>query len=552
MDEIRTLLLAIWREACRHTEIDVSTTAIATLLAERMPLGQVLVRRLDRRHLALETVAVGLADRALPMTRCECSAEQVAELLVWAQEGGLRSVARATRQGDQARRGAAAVDECMDFIVPDGMAGDLLVGPLADAAGLHGFLILAAEEGGSFSKHHAELAAVLLEPFCVALENDARLREMTTLREAAEAERRSLLSRLGRRKLADTIVGADSGLDGVLERVELVARSDVPVLLLGETGTGKELIARTIHAQSARCEGPFLRVNCGAIPAELIDSQLFGHERGAFTGAVETRKGWFERAHGGTLLLDEIGELPPAAQVRLLRILQDGWLERVGGSGPMNVDVRIVAATHRDLAAMVREGTFREDLWYRIAVFPISLPPLRERGQDIPALARHFAERAAIRFCLPPVMPSAEDVELLLQYPWPGNIRELAAVIDRAAILGDGKGLEVATALGVAPHHSHGPSAGEGARSAAADDAVAIRGNMPGDAGEQASAGGPKEAEATIVPLDEAMRRHIERALAATAGRIEGPRGAARLLEVNPHTLRARMRKLGVRWQEFR
>ena len=185
-----------------------------------------------------------------------------------------------------------------------------------------------------------------------------------------------------------------------MERVELVARSDAPVLIFGETGTGKELIARTIHNRSSRHSGPFDRVNCGAIPPELIDSQLFGHERGAFTGAVEARRGWFERADGGTLFLDEIGELPPAAQVRMLRILQDGWMERVGAEKPINVDVRIVAATNRDLASMVAEGLFREDLWYRIAVFPIVLPPLRERREDIapprPALrrARGHAVRA--------------------------------------------------------------------------------------------------------------------------------------------------------------
>ena len=212
------------------------------------------------------------------------------------------------------------------------------------------------------------------------------------------------------------------------------------MLIFGETGTGKELVARAIHNRSSRRNGPFDRVNCGAIPPELIDSQLFGHERGAFTGAVEARRGWFERADGGTLFLDEIGELPPAAQVRMLRILQDGWMERVGGEKPINVDVRIVAATHRDLASMVAEGRFREDLWYRIAVFPIVLPPLRERREDIARLARALRRAGGHAVRAGPGRRPRRRPALLTAYPWPGNVRELAAVIDRAAILGDGSG----------------------------------------------------------------------------------------------------------------
>jgi len=349
------------------------------------------------------------------------------------------------------------------------------------------------------------------------------------MRAAAEADKQSLLKRLGRKELNDTVVGADSGLRHDIERVGLVARCDAPVLILGETGTGKEVIARMIHSQSPQSRGPFLRVNCGAIPPELIDSQLFGHEKGAFTGAVESRQGWFERADGGTLLLDEAGELPLAAQVRLLRILQDGWLERVGGHEPVHVNVRIIAATHRDLAAMVADGQFREDLWYRIAVFPVRLPPLRERPEDIPELARHFASRAATRFVLPSAPLTPEDIQLLVSYAWPGNIRELAAVVDRAAILGNGKRLEVAQALGATVK----PATAFPAIGAAEADTAPQR-------------------PAEVLSLDDAMRRHIESVLTITNGRIEGRRGTAALLKINPHTLRARMRKLKIDWAKYR
>jgi len=313
-----------------------------------------------------------------------------------------------------------------------------------------------------------------------------------------------------------------------MERVDLVSRSDVPVLLFGETGSGKEVIARAIHTRSTRVNGPFIRVNCGAIPPDLIDTELFGHEKGSFTGAVNMRRGWFERADEGTLFLDEIGELPLAAQVRLLRVVQEGVFERVGGERLRHVDVRIVAATHRDLAAMVQDGRFREDLWYRLAVFPIVLPPLREHPEDIAALADHFAQRAAVRFGLTLQRPTPQDIVLLTAYAWPGNIRELATVIDRAAILGAGRGLEVAKALGVIPN---------------------VRPALPT---VHLSPVAPPPTAAAILPLEVTKQQHIEAALAATNGRIEGPHGAARLLRINPHTLRGRMRKLGIAWQTFR
>ena len=509
----------MWREACRHIEVPRSTAAIARLLADWLPLEAVLIRELDVRRSRLETVALGPpgSRAALDTGPTECSSGDAARLLAWCQRGEV---------AHRAERASPVADWAP--CVPRGVRGEALVGPLESPRGLQGILVVLSRQGERFDARHVELVHTLLDPFAVALENHHRLRELTALRETAEAEKQSLLTRLGRTQSGETIVGADGGLRSVLERVELVARSDVPILILGETGAGKEVVARAIHTRSPRSAGPFVRVNCGAIPPELIDSQLFGHERGSFTGAVDTRKGWFERADGGTLFLDEIGDLPPAAQVRLLRVLQDGYLERIGGQEAIKVDTRIVTATHRDLTAMVREGRFREDLWYRIAVFPVLLPPLRERREDIPALARHFAQRAATRFGLPVQMPSAQDMAALVSYAWPGNVRELGAVIDRATILGNGARLDVATALGtaaipVAPTRS--PSTPPGHLEAAAD---------------------------SIGALDGAIRKHIEAALAVTLGRIEGPHGAARLLKVNPHTLRARMRRLGIDWARFR
>jgi hydrogenase-4 transcriptional activator len=321
----------------------------------------------------------------------------------------------------------------------------------------------------------------------------------------------------------ERLIGGDTGLAAVMTRARIVSRSSAPVLVFGETGTGKEIVARAIHEHSPFRSGPFRRVNCGAIPSELIDSELFGHEPGAFTGAVARRRGWFEQADSGTLFLDEIGELSLAAQVRLLRVVQESEVVRVGGEKPMRVNVRIVAATHRDLPGMVEKQTFREDLYYRLSVFPIVIPPLRDRPSDIRAFAEYFAERAANRFGLRPVPVSDDDVRRLAEYQWPGNVREMAAVMDRAVLIGQGRTLNVASALG---------------------QGALTPGTSP-----------PRSADAAptyIAPLDDIIRQHIESALKTTSGRIEGPHGAARLLRINPHTLRARMRKLKIDWRGFR
>ena len=323
------------------------------------------------------------------------------------------------------------------------------------------------------------------------------------------------------------IIGANQGLARVMQRVEIVANKDLPVLIHGESGTGKEVIALAIHQRSNRKTRPFRRVNCGAIPPELIDSELFGHEHGAFTGTTSRHRGWFEQADGGTLLLDEIGELPQKAQVRLLRVIQEGEFTRVGGEKPIRVDVRIIAATHRDLPLMIDEKLFREDLYYRLTVFPIVLPPLRERLDDIPLLADYFVNRATGRFGYKPICIGSEDIELLRKYDWPGNIREFAAVIDRAVLLGDGDCLKTEKALGISLP-----------RQTASRSVIASE-----PAGNEST---------SLLPLDAIIKAHIEKALFVCSGRVEGPFGAARKLEVNPNTLRSKARKLGIVIEKFR
>ncbi len=326
------------------------------------------------------------------------------------------------------------------------------------------------------------------------------------------------------------VIGSTAGLAAAVARVGQVSPTDAPVLLEGETGSGKELLARLIHARSNRARGPMIRVNCGAIPAELIDSELFGHERGSFTGATGTRQGWFERADGGTLFLDEVAELPLAAQVRLLRVLQEGTFTRVGGAKSLTVSVRVVTATHRDLRAMCAEGTFRADLWYRIGVFTVYIPPLRERLEDVEPLTRHFARKSGISLTGVPLVPSAPEIDALRRYSWPGNVRELAAVVERAAILGGGRRLEIAAALG---------------------DSTQRPGPSPG-ASPPSSRVASIESGAEVLTLDDAIRTHIVRALELTSGRIEGRGGAADRLGVNPHTLRGKMRRLAIDWDQYR
>jgi formate hydrogenlyase transcriptional activator len=328
--------------------------------------------------------------------------------------------------------------------------------------------------------------------------------------------------------VSDAIVGRSPGLQHALAQVALVAPTDATVLIRGETGTGKELIARALHERSERRDGPLVKLNCSAISAGLVESELFGHVKGAFTGAHERRVGRFELANGGTLFLDEVSELPADTQAKLLRVLQEREFEPVGSSKTQKVNVRVIAASNRDLAADSRAGRFRADLYYRLNVFPIDLPSLRERRDDIPLLATHFMQRAARKLGKRLDRIDSASMRRLVEHDWPGNIRDLQNVIERGAILSDNTDLVVNWQLGP-----------DGQASVPAP----------------ATVDGPRTMETTTGTDDLALRalerRHIVDILRKTRGVIEGPEGAARMLELKPSTARFRIRKLGIERSEY-
>jgi transcriptional regulator with GAF, ATPase, and Fis domain len=303
------------------------------------------------------------------------------------------------------------------------------------------------------------------------------------------------------------IIGSSKAIKQLFRNIKRVAGTDSTVLITGETGTGKELVARAIHAESGRKDRVLIKVNCAALAPGLIESELFGHEKGAFTGAVARREGRFEAADGGTIFLDEIGDFPGELQVKLLRVLQDGEFERVGGTRTMKVDVRVIAATNRDLERAVGEGRFRTDLYYRLKVYPIHVPPLRDRKEDVPLLVNYFAGKYGSRLGKKLETVPQGALDALMSYPWPGNIRELENVIERAVIVSTGSELELGDWIG-----------------------QAMVTGEPGD----------------LLTLDEMQRRHITKVLEHTGWRVSGPKGAARILGVKPTTLAARMKKLGI------
>jgi formate hydrogenlyase transcriptional activator len=321
----------------------------------------------------------------------------------------------------------------------------------------------------------------------------------------------------------EEIIGATAGLAQVMAKVSRVAPTDASVLITGESGTGKELIARALHSRSTRAEKPFIKVNCAALPVSLVESELFGHERGAFSGAIQRRIGRFELAHTGTIFLDEVGEMPLDVQVKLLRVLQEHEFERIGNSDPIKSDVRVLAATNRDLQKSMREGGFRSDLFYRLNVFPIALPPLRERLGDIPVLTHFFVQKHAPRLARRIEMVEAESLRRLTQYSWPGNIRELENVIERALILSSAPVLCIDPDLLGIEEHAPMPLV-----QAAATQSAPLPPNPGSD-------------------LDSIQREHILNVLREVDWVIEGSDGAAGRLGLKPGTLRHRMKKLGIR-----
>jgi transcriptional regulator with GAF, ATPase, and Fis domain len=376
-----------------------------------------------------------------------------------------------------------------------------------------GALVLLAKGRDRFSEEHGQLFSLLHEPFAIAVSNTLKHQEILRLKDLLADDNRYLHRELLHLS-GDEIVGADFGLKGVMTMVRQVASLNSPVLLLGETGVGKDVIANAIHYSSPRKDSPFIKVNCGAIPETLIDSELFGHEKGAFTGALSQRRGRFERADQGTIFLDEIGELPPQAQVRMLRVLQYKEIERVGGINTIPVDIRLIAATNRNLEEMVKEKKFREDLWFRLNVFPVRIPTLRERKEDIPALVHHLIGQKSreLRISAPPPLGRGV-IDRLMAYHWPGNVRELENVIERALILSKGTPLVFDDLMG-----------------GKTDE----RPFIPGGSHE------------TPLKLGEVMSQHIRRVLEMTKGKVHGEGGAAEVLGINPSTLRNRMNQLGI------
>ncbi len=399
-------------------------------------------------------------------------------------------------------------NEDRQVVTKDGRVLDLMVSAIGhrDATGTVDRMLVASKDVTERLRAERKLRSALAE--------NARLRE------ELERERDYLREEVNVAMNFGRIVGTSEALQRMLKQVEAVAQTPASVLLLGESGVGKELVAHAIHGQSARADGPLVKVNCASIPKELFESEFFGHVKGAFTGAHRDRVGRFQLADGGTIFLDEVGEIPLELQGKLLRVLQESEFERVGDDVTRSVDVRIIAATNRDLEQLIVDGEFREDLFYRLSVFPVDVPPLRERGSDIVQLAQHFLERAAADFGRPSLTLTRAQADKLFEYDWPGNVRELKNVIERAVILSPGNVLRLDLSMPNAPQVE---SRDTGIASSRPDGIL------------------------TEKQMRKFQKQNLLNALQETNWRVSGPDGAAELLGVKPTTLADRIRSFGLR-----
>ena len=511
----RDFFFEVTRRICGNLEVEKGLYESIKYISQFMPADRMYLQRYQQDLNSMNLIARAdkdsyeKMDAYIPFNQ-EAKDKLIALADVW-RSGGLPPILIINDPENE------PVTRCMLNGLNEPMSSALSL-PLTVKDKVIGTLVLLAEGENRFDEEHAKLFSTLKLPFFVALSNTLKHREVLTLQELLADDNRYLQGEL-RRISGDEIIGSDFGLRQVMQSVGQVAKMDSPVLLLGETGVGKDVIANAIHYSSNRKDGPFVSVNCGAIPDTLLDSELFGHEKGAFTGALAQKRGRFERADKGTIFLDEIGELPLQAQVRLLKVLQSKEIERVGGVKTIALDIRIIAATNRNLTEMVKEGKFREDLWFRLNVFPIIIPPLRQRKSDIPALVQYFITQKVKELKLPSIPKvSPDSIDLLLEYDWPGNVRELENIIERTLIL-----------------NPSGPLAFDQLNVAVGDSGRSVDG----------AADNPDN-------LDQMTSRHIQKVLSKTEGKIHGPDGAAKLLGLNANTLRNRMDKLGIMYKKPR
>jgi formate hydrogenlyase transcriptional activator len=490
------LLLEVNNTLVSNLEFRALFRAVTGVLRRLVPHEYTSLAIYDQERKAFEIRALEFAGKGLLMERSWVSAEGTPGGITFAAGEPMRFTRAALEQmphefvAQLLTEGVQAVC-CVPLTVHDHRLGTLNVGRLGS---------------DPFTAEDAELFAAVANQVAFAVENSLAFQEIATLKDKIAAENVYLQEEIRTERNFEDIVGEAPSLRQVLEMVETVAPTESTVLILGETGTGKELIARAIHDRSARHERSLVKVNCAAIPTGLLESELFGHERGAFTGAVSQRIGRFELAHGGTLFLDEIGDIPLELQPKLLRVLQEQEFERLGATRTIRADVRLVAATNQNLEEMVESGTFRRDLYYRLNVFPIVLPPLRERRADIPNLVRYLAQRLARHMKKRIETIPAETMAALCSYDWPGNVRELENLIERAVILTRGPVLQVPLSALRVPSL---PPSGQGT-------------------------------------LEATEREAIVRALRETRWVIGGIEGAAARLGVKRSTLQSRMKKLGI------